>query len=169
MREKVVGAEVTPGAHRLARPPHFIAPNAHVGFNSILHVRHPWHGVVEGGHIGDDGLLIWLGHIHIWERERGKGVLCCPTQRSPLPCPWGSPYQYLPGPRAASHPGRVQPPRRPAPGSPHCSGGRPCSCQSALACRGERLWSETPPAHPKKRAELLLGPNSVPDLPLEVT
>lgn len=173
MREKAVGAEIIPRAHRRpGLPTSSPAPDTHVGFDPVLHVWHPWHGVVKGGHVGDNGLLIRLGHIHVWESEREKdGSAMLPPPKEPPALPRGSPCWYLPGPRAASRPGRVQPPRRPAPGSPRCSGGRPCSCQSAWACGGERrgLWSESPPAQAKRRAELLLGPNSVPDLPLEVT
>lgn len=70
-----------------------------------------------------------------------------PLPKEPPPCPQGSPSRYLPGPGGASRSGRVQPPRRPDPSSPRCSGGRPCSCRSASACRGGRwrLWSEAPP------------------------
>lgn len=37
----------------------------HVGFDTILDVWYPGHDIVHGGDVCDDGLLIWMGHVHI--------------------------------------------------------------------------------------------------------
>lgn len=43
----------------------------HIGFDAILNVWYPGHDIIQGGDICDDGLLIWMGNIHICkERER---------------------------------------------------------------------------------------------------
>lgn len=37
----------------------------HVGFDAVLDVWYPGHDIVQGGDVCDDGLLIWMGHVHI--------------------------------------------------------------------------------------------------------
>lgn len=46
---------------------------AHIGFDTILDVWYPGHGIIQRGHICDDGFLIWMGHIDICtEQQRWK-------------------------------------------------------------------------------------------------
>ena len=37
----------------------------HVGFDTVLDVWYSGHDIVQGGDVRDDGLLIWMGHVHI--------------------------------------------------------------------------------------------------------
>lgn len=39
---------------------------------SILGVGNSGHGVIQRGDVRDDGLLIWMGHIHIWSHMKRK-------------------------------------------------------------------------------------------------
>lgn len=82
----------------------------HVGLDTILHLGHARHGIVQRGHVGDDGLLIWLCHIHVCGEGGGQagdsmlgrdGAL----QRDPPV----HPSPYLRGPAAASPPDPARP------------------------------------------------------------
>lgn len=86
-----------------------VTPNTptHVGLDTILHLGHARHGVVQRGHVGDDGLLVRLRHIHICGEGGGQvgdtvvgreGAL----QRDPPSSPSGSSSRVTPRSRSAT-------------------------------------------------------------------
>lgn len=87
------------------------APQTHVGLDAVLHLRHARHGVVQRGHVGDDGLLIRLCHVHVCRREGvrwgtpwwgGRGLCKGDPPRSPQPVPSGSSSRVTPRSRSAT-------------------------------------------------------------------
>ena len=41
----------------------------HIVFERLLHTWHVGEDVVEGGDIGNDGLLIWVRYVNIWTKK----------------------------------------------------------------------------------------------------
>lgn len=46
----------------------------HVGFDTVLNIWYSGHDIIQGWDICDDGLLIWMGHIHICRNREWKNI-----------------------------------------------------------------------------------------------
>lgn len=126
----------------------------HIGFDTILNVWYPGHGIVQRGDVCDDGFLIWVGHIHIC-KERGEKsfkndltflILTVwswrNTMHTRLNIPWVKcsgwcwicDSSHPLGPAVGWRPGLSLPRWRPAPDSPGWTVGTLSPCRSEWAC-----------------------------------